>query len=256
MPTDKRTIDAYNKAAETWATRQKTGNIFHEFLEKPAIYGLLPDITGKSVLCAGCGSGEEVDHLRSLGAIRTVGIDISQNLIEIAKSQFPDGEFEVMDIERPDFPDGAFDLVFSSLTMHYLPSWKTILAAVSRLLTPDGIFLFSITHPFFSATEKTEDDRTKRRLLGYTSDKQNGTADIAGDYLNAYALDAFVGPGLTVTNYHRPLAELVHEITDAGFVIDRIAEPKALDDAKTDHRMFWEIHQRIPEFMVLRLKKS
>ena len=60
-------------------------NIAHKFLEKPAMYKKLPDLKDKSILCIGCGTGEECEHLKSLGAKRVVGIDISKGLIDFAK---------------------------------------------------------------------------------------------------------------------------------------------------------------------------
>jgi 2-polyprenyl-3-methyl-5-hydroxy-6-metoxy-1,4-benzoquinol methylase len=90
MPTDQKTIDAYNKFAEKWANAKRDrSSIFHRYLEKPGMYGKLPDLVGKDVLCIGCGSGEEGEFLRSLGAKRVVGIDISEGLIDIARKTYP-----------------------------------------------------------------------------------------------------------------------------------------------------------------------
>jgi 2-polyprenyl-3-methyl-5-hydroxy-6-metoxy-1,4-benzoquinol methylase len=115
MSTDQKTIDAYNKHAKSWADSKQnikdSISIFHVFLEKPALYGKLPDLKGKFVLCVGCGSGEEVEHLNSLGAKKVVGIDISLGLIEIAKKNYPNLEYHTMDAENLDFPKETFDLV-------------------------------------------------------------------------------------------------------------------------------------------------
>src|SRR5579872_5335203 len=98
MSTDKKTIDAYNKFAEKWANSKRDGSsIFHLYLEKPAMYGKLPDLTDKTMLCIGCGSGEEVEHIVSLGAKRVVGVDISEGLVTIAKKTYPQFEFHVID---------------------------------------------------------------------------------------------------------------------------------------------------------------
>ena len=53
--------DSYNQHAAQWAERLRSGNNpAHRFLEKPAMYAKLPDLTGQRVLCIGCGSGEEI----------------------------------------------------------------------------------------------------------------------------------------------------------------------------------------------------
>lgn len=258
MPTDQKSIDAYNKFAERWASAKRDGSsIFHIYLEKPAMYGKLPDVKELTILCIGCGSGEEVEFLHSLGAKRVVGIDISEGLIDIAKKTYPDLEFHVMDMEHLDFPPETFDLAFSSLTMHYIDDWSASLQSIHKVLKKDGIFLFSITHPFFSAMQKSEDDKEKVRLLGYKALKEHDTVEIFGNYLDGYQLEAFLmNKSFTVTNYHKPLSVITKTVVSAGFEIMDIVEPKALDASKEEHKNFWEIHQKIPEFMVMELRKK
>ena len=156
MPTDKNTTESYSNYAQQWAERMRSGkNIAHEYLEKPAMYGKLPDLTGLDVLCIGCGTGEECHYLKSLGARRVVGIDISEGLIEYAKKSYPELEFKIMDMEHLDFTTESFDFVYSSLVMHYIDSWKSVLGAISKVLKRGGRFLFSTHHPAKWGAEKT-----------------------------------------------------------------------------------------------------
>lgn len=260
MPTDKKTIDVYNKHAESWAkskqNKQDKISIFHIYLEKPALYGKLPDLKDKTVLCVGCGSGEEVVHLYLLGAKKVVGIDISSGLIEIAKKSYPNYEFYVMDVEMLDFPEKSFDIVFSSLTMHYLENWTKALKLINRILIKSGVFLFSITHPFFSATQRQEDEKVKTRILGYKDVKNTNICETYGDYLNYKKLEIYIGKDLVVTNYHRSLSIITKEIVSSGFELIDLVEPKALNESKKDNLKFWEIHQKIPEFIIFELKKK
>ncbi len=47
MSTDKKTTESYDNYAEKWANRMRSGNnTAHEYLEKPAMYGKLSDLTG------------------------------------------------------------------------------------------------------------------------------------------------------------------------------------------------------------------
>jgi len=138
MPTDKKTIKSYNEYALKWLEKMRSGkNIAHKFLEKPAMYKKLPNPKNKSVLCIGCGTGEECEHLKSLGAKKVVGIDISKEMIDFAKKSYPDLEFLVMDMEKLNFSENSFDFVYSSLTMHYVnyvKSWTKTLRGVYKVL--------------------------------------------------------------------------------------------------------------------------
>lgn len=257
MPTDKKTIDAYNKDAATWAdAKRDSRSIFHTYLEKPAMYSKLPPLEDKIVLCIGCGSGEEVEYLYSQGAKKVIGIDISEGLIEIAKKTYPDYEFHIRDMEKLDFPPESFDYAFSSLTMHYVLDWKQTLSALHKILKPNSIFLFSITHPFFSAVERQEDEDVKVRLLGYKDYKTTNNIEIYGNYFENKAIEVKINNALTVSNCHRPLSALIKDIVDSDFSLLDIVEPKALDEARQKHKKFWEIHQRVPEFMVFEIRKN
>lgn len=83
--------------------------------EKPALFSLAPDLTGKAVLDLGCGYGENCAEFKRLGASRVVGIDISEKMLEVAKNENTEIEFIKADISDLSFIDGRFDLVFSSL---------------------------------------------------------------------------------------------------------------------------------------------
>src|ERR1700683_4583507 len=100
MSTDENTVRSYGDYAEKWATHMRNGeNIAHTYLEKPAMYRKIPKLSGDTVLCLGCGTGEECAHVASLGAKKVVGIDIADGLIEYARKSYPQLEFQVMDME-------------------------------------------------------------------------------------------------------------------------------------------------------------
>ena len=125
MPTNKTTIKSYDGYAQKWAERMLAGKRpAHDFLEKPAMYSLLPNLKNKNVLCLGCGTGEECASLMSKGAKSVTGVDISKGMIDVAKKNFPELDFRVGDVENLKFKKESFDLVYSSLMMHYINDWK------------------------------------------------------------------------------------------------------------------------------------
>lgn len=257
MPTDKKSIDAYNAYAKNWAKAKRDGSaIYHIYLEKPAMYSKLPDLKDKTILCIGCGSGEEVEYLYAHGAKKVVGIDISEGLIAIAKETYPNFEFHVMDMEDLTFPKDSFDVAFSSLTMHYLDDWTKVLTSLHKVLKKGGIYLFSTNHPFFSATEKSEDEKVKTRLLGYRDVKNTDELRIYGNYFEPNKYELLLNNTLTATNYHRPFSLIIKDIVGSGFELLDIVEPKALFESKEQYKKFWEIHQKLPEFIVYELRSK
>ncbi len=257
MSTDKNTIESYDNYAEQWADRMRSGNnIAHKYLEKPAMYGKLPDLNGLNVLCIGCGTGEECEHLKSLGANRVVGVDISSGLIEYAKKSYPTLEFEVMDMENLDFPKGSFDFVYSSLVMHYVDSWDSTFQSVSKLLKRGGKFLFSTHHPVRWGADSTGVKSERSVLLGYKKNKELKTCELLGDYLNTRKIDDIWFGDFKVSYVHRSIQEILSDILKSDFELVDFLEPKAVDGCREVDAVFWEIHQKIPLFMIFELRKK
>lgn len=69
------------------------------------------DLTGKKVLDFGCGKGDLCGFFKEK-SVNTdyCGIDVNKNLIELAKSKYPDVEFLCADIDEAEIK-GAFDVV-------------------------------------------------------------------------------------------------------------------------------------------------
>ena len=254
MSTDKETVDSYSNYAEQWATRMRSGeNTAHEYLEKPAMYKRLPDLNGKSVLAIGCGTGEECAHLKSLGTSKVVSIDVSEGLIEYARKSYPDIEFHVMDMEQIKL-DEKFDFVYSSLVMHYVESWEKTLNSISAVMKNGTTFLFSTHHPatWGAQRTRTEDERTS--LLGYK--KQNQECEVVGDYLNTRKINDVWFGNFDVSYYHRSLESIMSDIFKSDFEIIDFAEPKAIPAVKEKDKVFYEIHDKIPLFMIFALRKK
>lgn len=192
MPTDKRTVKWYNvHAAEyTQHVRDPNESVYHSLYEKPAMYSLLPDLKGKSVLSIGCGSGEDCHYLAGCGVSKVAGIDISTNLVDIARQSYPECQFDVMDMESLAFDDDSFDFVYSSLAIHYLEDWTKAFCEVYRVLKPGSLFLFSCGHPVYSAMATTQDDNTNKvQQLARIVDTQTDKTSIVGDYVTRHYMD-------------------------------------------------------------------
>lgn len=257
MSTDKNTTESYNNYAKQWAQRMRSGkNKAHEYVEKPAMYGKLPDLAGLSVLCIGCGTGEECEHLKSLGAKRVVGIDISEGLIEYAKKNYPDIEFHVMDMENLDFPVESFDFAYSSLTMHYVDSWGNTLDSISKILKKGSNFLFSTNHPVWWGAERKHADTKTTSILGYKKIKEPKSCEVFGDYLNTRKIDVTWYGDFKVSFVHRSMQEILKDILKSNFELVDYLEPKAIDACKDTEPVYWEVHQKIPIFMIFELKKK
>lgn len=244
--------DHYEGFAEEWAQRMRDGkNVPHEYICKPALFKMTGDVSGKTVLCIGCGSGEECKSFFDAGASRVVGIDLSPSLIKIAKASYPEIDFYVMDMEQIDSTLGSFDIVVSNLVMHYVPSWLPTLMKMKDVLNTGGKIIISTNHPVrFGAEVKRQPDR-EVFVLGYIRYTQPGMmGDAIGDYLTERKInDSWFRGRFNVEYYHKPISSMFNEIIQSGLKIKEMAEPLPADWVSQREKSFYHIHTKIPLFL-------
>ena len=80
-----------------------------------------------------------------LDSTRFVGVDISEGMVEAARANFPEGQFDLLneDLILP-YDDETFDLAFSVTVMHHnpTPAKRTLLSEMWRVTRPGGSLMF------------------------------------------------------------------------------------------------------------------
>src|ERR1700757_3341376 len=70
-----------------YSQMERFGAGWSRALEQPIFLSMLPDVHGLRVLDLGCGLGQLSYHIATAGAAEVVAIDISQTMLELARSQ-------------------------------------------------------------------------------------------------------------------------------------------------------------------------
>ena len=129
-------------------------------------FHLLGDVRGLTVLEYGCGDGENTVALAKRGAGRVLALDISPDLIEIARRRLEVNgvasgvEFVVGSAHDVPLADGSVDVVFGMAILHHL-DLKLAAREVRRVLRPGGRAIFQ--EPVRSSPLL----RAARRLIPY-----------------------------------------------------------------------------------------
>ncbi len=256
MSTDEKSKKYYKENAQKYTNhvRNPKDSVYHSYYEKPAMYSMLPDLKNKTVLSMGCGSGEDSTYLKGKGAERSVGIDITEELINIAKNSYKDCEFYVMDMEALDFQDESFDFVYSSLAIHYVENWENVFRNVYRVLKKDSNFLFSCNHPVRFAMDSFVENNTWVSRLEIAKDIDSKELSFVGNYLEKRKLHDILGKD-TANGWSIPIGDITKMITEAGFVIEAIVEPRPLEGLKDIDLNTYLKLSRIPEFIIFKLLK-
>jgi len=112
--------------------------------EKYFFEKILPNVG--SVLDIGCAAGGSALFCREIRTnLQYFGIDVSSNLIDIAKKRFAESKYTSFfhyDGETIPFEDSTIEFVFSFGVFHHLINWKELIAEALRVSSK--YFLFDI----------------------------------------------------------------------------------------------------------------
>ncbi|MEG0668440.1 MAG: methyltransferase domain-containing protein [Clostridium sp.] len=208
---------------------------------------MLPSLENKNILDLGCGFGWHCRYAVEKGAKSVVGIDISERMINEAKEKTTSKLIEYIQkpIEDVEYPDGKFDVAISSLALHYLESCEETFNKVSKWLTPEGRFVFSVEHPIFTSNEKQD---------WYYDDKGNIIHWPVDNYLKeGIRKTNFLGE--EVTKYHKTITNYINSLIKAGFEIVEINEPEP-DPKLSEKYQGMKDELRRPMFIIISAKKK
>ena len=120
--------NAYGSRKDSLEYWQNNRNKLEDLYESERY--LLEPIFGKvkTVLDIGCAGGGTYQICKEVNqALSYTGIDISPELIRLARKQYPNIHFEQYNGHNIPFSSELFDLVFSIGVLHHLPHWQDMI---------------------------------------------------------------------------------------------------------------------------------
>ncbi len=130
----------------------------HYYYEHSQRYEFFADqCKEKTVLDAACGVGYGSQLLAKAGAKRVLGVDISEEAIQLAKSQF-NGEkvsFEPADVTHLHVPNDSFDVAVSFETLEHIAKPEAFVKELKRVLKPNGLLIISTPNSQFGNKSQT-----------------------------------------------------------------------------------------------------
>ncbi len=94
------------------------------------------------VLEIGCGTGLFTGKVFKLSGAQITATDLSEDLLNIAKSKNPEAKFVVDDAMKMSFSEHSFDVVFGSSVLHHL-DMNVALSEIYRVLKKNGRMIFA-----------------------------------------------------------------------------------------------------------------
>lgn len=184
--------------------------------EWASIQAMLPDLSGKWVIDLGCGYGWFCRSAREAGAAEVLGVDLSEKMLARARELTDDNgiSYQRGDLEQLALPSQAIDLVYSQLTLHYLPDLAPVFASIYQALQPGGWFVFTTEHPIYTCPV---------RQGGWLTDDEGQRSWAVNNYQNeGKRVSNWLADG--VVKYHRTLGATLNALMAAGFAIRHVNE--------------------------------
>jgi len=159
--------------------------------------------TGSRVLDLGCADGLNTSILLEQGIEDIVGVDISKDLIKIAKKTNPQAKFYVASADKLPFKANQFDVVLVDSVFHHLLEYSQPIKEIKRVLVKGGKLCF--IEPNNSLARKLMDflcvhevskylPILNKRRLTYLEEKglMNHWLETQGQFLNTLKSGGFV----------------------------------------------------------------
>lgn len=147
----------YDKMGESYIDKAKSN-----WENKDEIDSFLSNLSGKSLLDIGCGTGELLEYCFNSG-FQVAGIDISSEMLKISKTMVPEAklyEISVYDIETL---KDRYDGILATYLFVHIPKDKIngVVKSLNNMLKKDGVILI-----VFTSAEKTNE-----YMVNYTLDE-------------------------------------------------------------------------------------
>jgi ubiquinone/menaquinone biosynthesis C-methylase UbiE len=201
MKSDEQLVKSiYNKHAEEFIEMERK-NPTRKFVSN-LIMRELGDVKNKKILDAGCGAGTDTIRIAAK-ARHVVGIDISRKMIDIAKkkNRIDNLSYQITDMKKTDFRNDSFDMITVIFSLMYVKELRKVCCEFKRILKPQGEILIIIPNPM-------------RRMIKFTH--------------NYFRNDRvwFTHRKIRYFNYCHKTEDYINSLSQNGFVIEKISEPK------------------------------
>jgi SAM-dependent methyltransferase len=212
-----------------------------------SLLSLVPELTGQIVLDLACGQGLATRALAEAGAQQVVGIDASSEMISIAREHGAPAGSDVAYLvddaqELATVGTATFDGASCQLGLMDIPDLDSTLAALRRVLKPQGWFVFVIGHPCFLVPDATSATRSDGRPA----------VTVSGYFEERFWRSSNPHGVRRAGNHHRTLATYLNSLVRAGFGIEAVEEPEATPLLAQQQPLYREV----PIFFAARVRRT
>ena len=259
LPSDEtESVRLWDENAALWTAEVRAGqDRFRDVFNNPMFLGFVPDLAELEVLDAGCGEGHNTRLFARRGAKMT-GVDFSSRFIDAAEAQEKAEPLGIRYLvcsfaDLAPFAASSFDAIISTMAFMSTPDFGEAAREIHRVLRKGGGLYFSVTHPCFmtrgSQCVSDEAGRETGRLISNYWDEpfierwgfRQGTGQM--------------GDVFTIRYFAYRFEDYVNGLSDAGFRITKIAEPRPTEAMLSEYPPLKPFRDHVPIFLYVAAAK-
>ncbi len=212
------------------------GDFTRKYLLNPVLFDLLDDVTGKTILDAGCGQGYLARLLARKGATVT-GVEPTEVFYTYAQQREQAEPLSITyiqeDLSMWTGEVDSFDFVIANMVFMDIPDYLSALHNCIAALKNGGQLIFSLLHPCF------EESGSAWQAKGYVEVR---------NYFEVRAVEQTYGYFI-----HRSLSTYLNDLIAAGCTLTRVIEPQL--DRAIAQRHGAERYAHVPGYIVISAAK-
>jgi SAM-dependent methyltransferase len=222
--------------AENWIRWARTEGHDAYWAYRASFFDRIVPAAGAVTVELGCGEGRVARDLRDR-AHHLIGVELSPTLVAEAAAADPGGRYVRADASRLPLAAGCCDLVVAYNSLMDIADMEAAVAEAGRILIPGGRFCVCVTHPINEAG----------RFDSRAADAPFVITDTYFGRRRFEATEARGGLTMTFRGWSYALEEYAQAFERAGFLIERMAEPRpdgSIADLERWHRVPLFLHIR------------
>jgi len=130
-------------------------------IEENLIAKLLKEVPKSEMLELGCGTGHWTNFFTNNG-FQVTATDISNEMMNIAKTKSIQTKFIKADSQNIPFPDNSFSVVSSITMLEFVDDQDKVLSEIYRVLKPGGWLILGCLNKFSELGKNKKNDTTFR----------------------------------------------------------------------------------------------
>ncbi len=200
----------WNETADSWFGVTALPQYGVQFVTEEEL-NLFGDVTGKTMLEIGCGSGHSLKYHADRKAGELWGLDLSQKQLEnaekylAANNYFPKLICAAME-EESNIPQNYFDVVYSIYAIGWASDLEKVFRRIASYLKKGGMFIFSWKHPLHGCVVVEEGELIFKKSY-FDEDWYTTIVD-----------------DMEIVLPNRKISTYINAMTSAGFIIESMIE--------------------------------